>query len=141
MTSSPPIEDDAVNELVAIERALWSNDPEIYQDTYAPDAVLIFPVVGRLDRDTAVAAIREENARGRAWAEVHFGDVQALWISRIRWLCSPTLRQHVGTTSRRRRTLCAPRSMSERMTAGESRCTNRPRPTRAWLADAVHACV
>ena len=80
MISSPPIEDDAVNELVAIERALWSNNPEIYHDTYAPDAVLIFPVVGRLDRDTAVAAIREENSQGRAWAEVHFGDLQARWI-------------------------------------------------------------
>ncbi|MGH3083059.1 MAG: DUF4440 domain-containing protein [Gaiellaceae bacterium] len=82
MISNPPIEDDAVDELVAIERALWSNNPEIYHDTYAPDAVLIFPVVGRLDRDTAVAAIRKENSQGRAWAEVHFGDLQARWISR-----------------------------------------------------------
>jgi len=76
------IRDDVVNELVAVERTLWSNNPEIYHDTYAPDAVLIFPLVGRLDRDTAVAAIREENSRGRAWAEVHFADLQALWISR-----------------------------------------------------------
>jgi hypothetical protein len=82
MISNPPIEDDAASELVAIERTLWSNDPEIYHDTYAPDAVLIFPVVGRLDRDTAVAAIREENSQGRAWAEVHFGDLQARWITR-----------------------------------------------------------
>jgi hypothetical protein len=82
MISSAPIEGDAVNELVAIERTLWSNNPETYHDTYAPAAVLIFPVVGRLDRDTAVAAIREENSQGRAWAEVHFGDLKALWISR-----------------------------------------------------------
>jgi uncharacterized protein DUF4440 len=82
MTSSPSTDDETANGLVAIERTLWSNDPKIYGDTYTPDAVLIFPVVGRLDRDTAVAAIHRENAEGRAWAEVHFNDVRVDWISR-----------------------------------------------------------
>jgi 2TM domain/Domain of unknown function (DUF4440) len=82
MISSPSIADETVNELVAIERTLWSNDPKIYGDTYTADAVLIFPVVGRLDRDTAVAAIHRENAEGRAWAEVDFDVLSAQWISR-----------------------------------------------------------
>jgi hypothetical protein len=30
--------------------------------------------VGRIDRETAVAAIQKEKAQGRAWAEVHFDD-------------------------------------------------------------------
>jgi Domain of unknown function (DUF4440) len=81
MTQSPSIDHAVVNELIAIERSLWSNDPEIYGDTYIADAVLIFPVVGRLDRNAAVAAIRRENADGHAWAEVHFDDLQAQWIS------------------------------------------------------------
>jgi hypothetical protein len=80
MTSSPSIDDETANGLVAIERTLWSNDPEIYGDTYTAEAVLIFPVVGRLDRDTAVAAIHRENTERRAWAEVHFSDVQVHWI-------------------------------------------------------------
>jgi Domain of unknown function (DUF4440) len=81
MISSPPIAGETVNEMLAVERTLWSNDPKIYGDTYTPDAVLIFPVVGRLDRDAAVAAIHRENAEGRAWAEVHFDDTRAQWIS------------------------------------------------------------
>jgi hypothetical protein len=55
-------------ELLRIERSLWTNDAEVYQKGYLADAVLIFPVVGRIGRDTAVAAIREENAQGRHWA-------------------------------------------------------------------------
>jgi len=81
MTRSPSIDDAIVNELIAIERSLWSNDAEIYSDTYIANAVLTFPAAGRLDRDAAVAAIRRENADGHAWAEVHFDDLQAQWIS------------------------------------------------------------
>lgn len=49
-------------ELISIERTLWTNDAAIYEATYLPDAVLIFPVVGKIGRASAVAAIREENA-------------------------------------------------------------------------------
>ena len=37
-------------ELTAIERSLWANNAGIYEATYLPDAVLIFPEVGRIDR-------------------------------------------------------------------------------------------
>jgi Domain of unknown function (DUF4440) len=64
-----------MSELLDIEKKLWTNDPDFYHETYLSDAVLIFPGVGRLDRATAVAAIREENKAGRHWAEVHFDEV------------------------------------------------------------------
>jgi hypothetical protein len=62
-------------ELIAIERSLWKNEPEVYSQTYIPEAILIFPKVGRLGRSEAVDAIREENKAGRAWAEVNLDDV------------------------------------------------------------------
>jgi hypothetical protein len=64
-----------------IERTLWENNARVYHDTYVSDAVLIFQGVGRIDRETAVAAIQKENAEGRAWAEVHFDDADARWLT------------------------------------------------------------
>jgi len=63
-----------LDHLVEIERSLWTNDAKVYQSTFLPDAVLVFPGVGRIDRDFAVNAIRNENASGRAWAEVRLED-------------------------------------------------------------------
>jgi Domain of unknown function (DUF4440) len=68
-------------ELVAIEWSLWQNDPDGYYQRYSPTALLVFPQVGRIDRDAAVAAIRRENADGRSWAEVTIDDVDGRWIS------------------------------------------------------------
>lgn len=65
-------------DLMAIERRLWTNDPDFYEATYLPEAVLIFPEVGRIDRGFAIEAIRGENRRGRHWAEVAFDDVATL---------------------------------------------------------------
>ena len=73
--------DEFLAELLRIERTLWQNDAQVYHDTYAPDAVRIFPGVGRIDRETAVAAIQRENVAGRAWAEVHFDDVIGRWLA------------------------------------------------------------
>lgn len=72
--------DELIAELVAVERTLWTNNATAYGETLLPDALLIFPEVGRIDRDAAVAAIKAENAAGRAWAEVSFADVVARWI-------------------------------------------------------------
>jgi hypothetical protein len=69
-----------LEELHEIERSLWTNDAEGYYQRYSPNALLVFPGVGRIDRDTAVAAIRKENAEGRAWAEVTMDDVDGRWI-------------------------------------------------------------
>jgi hypothetical protein len=59
-----------LQELLKIEQSLWTNNPEVYEARYLPDAVLIFPEVGRIGRDFAVQAIREENRSGKRWAEV-----------------------------------------------------------------------
>ena len=81
LTELSSLEEDIGRRLIAIEESLWSNDPDVYRDTYSPEAVLIFPNVGRIDRDTAVAAIRLENADGRAWAEVRLDEVRCEWLS------------------------------------------------------------
>lgn len=61
-----------LDDLTAIERTLWTNDPVLYRESLTPDAVLVFPETGPISRDVAVAAIEKENAEGRAWAEVSF---------------------------------------------------------------------
>ena len=58
---------DKQEELLRIERSLWTNDAAIYEATYAPDAILIFPEVGRIGLEHALEAIRAENAAGRHW--------------------------------------------------------------------------
>src|SRR5215210_9283008 len=81
MTQTPALAKEILKDLITIERTLWENNAEIYYDRYSPEAVLIFPGVGRIDRETAVAAIRQENVEGRAWAEVRFNDVDGRWIT------------------------------------------------------------
>jgi len=63
--------------LMEIECTMWTNDAEIYEARYLSNAVLIFPGVGRIDRVTAVNAIREDR-QGHAWAEVNFEDERVL---------------------------------------------------------------
>jgi hypothetical protein len=63
---------DHIDELLAIERQLWRNDPHVYAATLLPDAILIFPGIGRITLDTAVEAIRGENEAGRRWDDVTF---------------------------------------------------------------------
>jgi hypothetical protein len=70
--------DTMLETLIEIERTMWTNNAEIYEAGYLSDAVLIFPGVGRIDRSTAVNAIREENRQGHAWAEVKFEDERVL---------------------------------------------------------------
>jgi hypothetical protein len=63
------------DDLIAIERSLWKNDAVIYEAALIPDAMLVFAETGPITRGQAVAAIREENAKGRRWADVRFDDV------------------------------------------------------------------
>jgi hypothetical protein len=72
---------NTLSELLMIERTLWENNARVYHDTYVSDAVLIFQGVGRIDRETAVAAIQKENAEGRAGVEVHFDDAVGRWLT------------------------------------------------------------
>lgn len=78
--SGGPLAAATLEQLLEIERSLWTNDAEGYYERYSPSAVLVFPGVGRIDRDTAVAAIRKENAEGRAWAEVTMDAIDGRWI-------------------------------------------------------------
>jgi hypothetical protein len=80
MTQASYLAKEILEDLITIERTLWENDAEIYHERYSPEALLIFSGAGRIDRDTAVAAIRQENAEGRAWAEVRFDNVDGRWI-------------------------------------------------------------
>jgi hypothetical protein len=73
---------DLANELLAIERLLWTNDVAVYAANLTEDAVLVFAETGVIRRDTALAAIGQENAEGRRWAEVSFTDVLALPLAR-----------------------------------------------------------
>ena len=81
MVQASELPKETLSELLIIERTLWENNAQVYHDTYLPEAVLIFPDVGRLDRETAVTAIQKENAAGRAWAEVHFDDAVGRWLT------------------------------------------------------------
>jgi hypothetical protein len=81
MTQTSELAKEILKDLITIERTLWENNAELYHDRYSPEAVLIFPGVGRIDREKAVAAIRNENAEGRAWTEVRFDDVDGRWIA------------------------------------------------------------
>src|SRR5215510_8634744 len=66
------------NELYDVERLLWTNDPTVYHDSLRDDALLLFHETGVITRETAVAAIREENRENRHWAEVSFADQAVL---------------------------------------------------------------
>jgi hypothetical protein len=63
------------DDLVGIERRLWSNDADVYATSLTEDAILVFAETGVIGRDTALGAIRQENAEGRRWADVTFDDV------------------------------------------------------------------
>src|SRR5918993_4663426 len=72
---------DLEHELLAIERLLWTNDAAIYESSLVEDAVLVFAETGVIRREPALAAIRQENADGRRWAEVQFDDVLTLRLA------------------------------------------------------------
>ncbi len=67
--------------LLPIERKLWTNDAVFYQENLTKDAMLVFAETGAISRDTAVAAIRAENADGRSWADVTFSDIRVLELA------------------------------------------------------------
>jgi Domain of unknown function (DUF4440) len=69
------------SDLIDLEKKFWTNDQEFYEANYTVDAVLIFPGVGKLDRASAIAAIRDENRRGHRWAEVALDDVATVELT------------------------------------------------------------
>jgi hypothetical protein len=69
------------HELLGIERLLWKNDPDLYRENYADDALITFAETGVIDLSFAVEAIRRENAEGRRWAEVSIDDARTLRVT------------------------------------------------------------
>jgi ribosomal protein L4 len=74
------------NELVVIERSLWTNDAEVDAANLTKEAVLVFAETGVIRRDVAIEAIRRENAEGRRWASVQFENVLCLPVAEGRSL-------------------------------------------------------
>ena len=68
-------------QLVEIERKLWTNDAAYYRDNLIEEAVLVFAETGVIPRETAVEAILSENAKGQTWGEVEFADVKSRRLS------------------------------------------------------------
>jgi hypothetical protein len=69
------------DELIAVERTLWTNDRQIYDARLEHDAVLVFPETGVMHKAAALEGIEQENRTGRRWSEVAFADVEAVAIT------------------------------------------------------------
>src|SRR5690242_18837682 len=67
---------DVQNDLLDIERKLWTSNAVITKHTLMEDAVLVFAETGPITREAAVEAIHAENMEGRRWEEVEFKDVK-----------------------------------------------------------------
>jgi hypothetical protein len=68
-------------QLLQIERKLWTNDAAYYKENLIEEAVLVFRETGVIPRDVAVEAILSENAKGQRWAAVEFADVKTQRLS------------------------------------------------------------
>lgn len=68
------------DQLLTIERQLWTNNATLYHDHLVPEALLAFAETGLITRDAAVDAIKQESASGKRWAEANFSDVRLLSI-------------------------------------------------------------
>jgi hypothetical protein len=68
-------------QLLDVEKRLWRNDAELYNDNLIDAALLVFPETGVITRDVAVDAILAENAGGRRWAEVRFEEVRSVQLT------------------------------------------------------------
>ena len=96
------------DELVAIERSLWTNDRQIYDARLGDDAVLVFPETGVMHKAAALDGIEQENRDGRRWADVAFADVEAVAVTSdaalltyradARWEHESTIRSVLATS-------------------------------------------
>ena len=69
------------DQLLAIERRLWTNDAPFYEANLIDEALLVFAETGVITRDVAVAEIRKENTEGRRWEHVEFNNIRYLRMS------------------------------------------------------------
>jgi hypothetical protein len=68
------------NELVAIERRLWTNDASSYEVDLAEEALLAFAETGVITKSRAIEEIKRETDEGRRWVDVRLSDVRAMNI-------------------------------------------------------------
>ena len=113
MTQTSELAKEILKDPITIERTLWENNAQIYHNRYSPEALLIFAGVGRIDRERALAAIRQENAEGHAWAQVRFDDVDGRWITTDAAALISYMATARWTTSRVRPKCFVPPYMSE----------------------------
>jgi len=96
------------DELVTIERTLWTNDRQIYDERLENEAFLVFPETGVMRKAAALEGIAQENRAGRKWAEVAFADVEAVAVTSdaalltyradARWEHESTIRSVLATS-------------------------------------------
>jgi hypothetical protein len=96
------------DELVAIERTLWTNNRDTYAARLEDQAVLVFPETGVMHKSAALSGIEQENLAGRRWADVAFADVEAVAVTPdvalltyradARWEHEPTMRSVLATS-------------------------------------------
>jgi hypothetical protein len=66
------------DELLEVERKMWTNEVDVYATTFLPDALLIFAETGKIDLPTALDALRNESKNDRRWAEVSLDDARII---------------------------------------------------------------
>lgn len=96
------------DELVTIERTLWTNDRQIYDERLEDEAFLVFPETGVMRKAAALEGIAQENRAGRKWADVAFADVEAVAVTSdaalltyradARWEHESTIRSVLATS-------------------------------------------
>jgi hypothetical protein len=69
---------ELAQQLLAIERNLWTNDAVFYTSNLVEEALLVFPDTDVITRGAAVDAILTENAEGRRWAAVEFDHIRSV---------------------------------------------------------------
>jgi hypothetical protein len=68
------------DQLLAIERRLWTNDAEVYDVHVTDQALMAFAETGIITKNTALQEIKRENQRGKRWADVQFNEVRAITL-------------------------------------------------------------
>jgi hypothetical protein len=96
------------DELVTIERTLWTNDPRTYAERLEDEAILVFPETGVIRKAAALDGIAQENREGRKWADVAVADVEAVAVTAdaalltyradARWAHESTIRSVLATS-------------------------------------------
>jgi len=72
---------ELAQQLLDIERKLWTNNAAFYHSHLIDESLLVFPETGVITRSVAVDAMVAEHAEGRRWAEVPCDDVRSMRLT------------------------------------------------------------